>query len=216
MTNPENRLEPNLHKMSDDHDLNSLFWLHLKEPLLHPPFRPGHAFRSAQDVWICHQYGSVAVVWPTRGRCYQSDWEPCGKRNNPSDCGKTLSQSIQRDAVDIVRKAISQGIPVHVPAILRSAAIEFDTAFCPGGNQTPQIKRISENDERVKASRRSQPAAFPHRFGVPTIFWLLQSNLNFILQLPLFWGCLLSKIPGILVCRCLATVKARKMHPRYK
>jgi hypothetical protein len=63
-----------------------------------------------------------------------------------------------------------QGIPVHVPAILCSTSIKFDTVFCPGGNQTPQIKHISENDERVKASRHSQPAAFPHHFGVPTIF----------------------------------------------
>jgi len=93
----------------------------------------------------------------------------CGKRNYPSYCCKTLSQSIQRDTVDIVGKAVSQGIPVYVPAILRSASIEFDTAFRPGGNQTPQIKRISENDERIKASRRSQPAVFPHRSGVPTV-----------------------------------------------
>jgi hypothetical protein len=60
MANPENRLEPNLRNMSDDRDLNSLFWLRLKEPLLQqplhcfifhvPPFRPGHAFRSAEDV----------------------------------------------------------------------------------------------------------------------------------------------------------------------
>jgi len=221
MTNLENRFEPNLYKMSDDRDLNSLFWLRLKQLLQHgsffhiPPFRPGHTFRSAEDVWICRQYGSVAVVWPTRGRCYQSDWQPCGEKKYPSYCCKTLSQSIQRNTLDIVRKAISQCSPVHVPAILRSASIEFGAAFRPGGDQTPQIKRISEYDERVKASQ-AQPTIFPRPSGVPIFLWSIQSNLNFMLQLPPFWGCLLCWIPGILVRRGLAIVKAREMHPRYK
>jgi hypothetical protein len=62
-----------------------------------------------------------------------------------------------------------QGIRIHIPAILRSASVEFDTAFRPGGNQKPQIKRISENDPRVKDTLWSQPAVFPHHSGVPTI-----------------------------------------------
>jgi hypothetical protein len=51
---------------------------------------------------------------------------------------------------------------------------------------------------------------------VPTFLWSIQSNLNFMLQLPPFWGCLLCGIPGILVRRALAIVKARELHPRYK
>jgi hypothetical protein len=82
---------------------------------------------------------------------------------------KTLSQSIQLDTVDIARKAVSQGIRIHIPAILHSASVEFDTAFRPGGNQKPQIKRISENDTRVKARLWPQPVAFPPHSGVPTI-----------------------------------------------
>jgi len=66
--------------------------------------------------------------------------QPCGEKKYPSYCCKTLSQSIQRNTLDIVRKAISQCSPVHVPAILRSASIEFGAAFRPGGDQTPQIK----------------------------------------------------------------------------
>jgi hypothetical protein len=77
---------------------------------------------------------------------------------------KTLFQSIQLDTVDIARKAVSQGICIHIPAILHSASVKFDTAFCPSGNQKPQIKHISENDMRGQSSSLVPTSSFSPSF----------------------------------------------------
>ena len=66
-----------------------------------------------------------------------------------------LSKNIQRDAVARVqiRRAVTNSIPIHVPAIILSAAAEFDLAYGAGGDSMPKLSRICENDER--ASSRS-------------------------------------------------------------
>jgi hypothetical protein len=100
-------------------------------------------------------------------------------------CCKTLSQRIQREAVNLAWKALSLGTHIHVPAILRSASVEFHTAFCPGGSQTPQIKRICENDTRVKARFWCPPAVFPHHSGVfPQSFDQYPQSLLFFAAMP--------------------------------
>jgi len=62
---------------------------------------------------------------------------------------------IVRDAVARVqiRRAVTNSIPIHVPAIILSAAAEFDLAYGAGGDSMPKLSRICENDER--ASSRS-------------------------------------------------------------
>jgi hypothetical protein len=48
---------------------------------------------------------------------------------------------------------VTNSIPIHVPAIILSAAAEFDLAYGAGGDSMPKLSRICENDER--ASSRS-------------------------------------------------------------
>jgi hypothetical protein len=77
----------------------------------------------------------------------------------------TLSNGTQRDAVAVVQNALAQKIPVHVPALLLSASVEFDIAYRPGGNQTPQLPRICENDKRLKSNFWYQPVLYAKDSG---------------------------------------------------
>jgi hypothetical protein len=71
-----------------------------------------------------------------------------------------LSEHKQRDAVETVRKATASGVLMHVPAILLSASAEFDLAYSADGNSQPNLSRISENDQRAKASSWYQPLIY--------------------------------------------------------
>src|SRR6267154_6724703 len=46
---------------------------------------------------------------------------------------------------------------VHVPAVLLSAAAEFDQAYDKGSNIKPKLSQISEYDQRAKSSSWYQP-----------------------------------------------------------
>jgi hypothetical protein len=82
--------------------------------------------------------------------------------NEPTLLLTILSNNIQKDAVAVVRSAIAEKIPMHVPALLLSASVEFHIAYRPGGNQTPQLTRICENDKRLKSNFWYQPMLYVH------------------------------------------------------
>jgi hypothetical protein len=55
---------------------------------------------------------------------------------------------------------------VHVPAILLSAAAEFDLAYGKGSNMKPKLSQISEHDQRAKSSSWYQPPIYTRRPGI--------------------------------------------------
>ena len=55
---------------------------------------------------------------------------------------------------------------VHVPAILLSAAAEFDQAYDKGSNIKPKLSQISEDDQRAKSSSWYQPPVDARRPGI--------------------------------------------------
>jgi len=76
---------------------------------------------------------------------------------------------IVRDVVETVRKGTEDGIPMHVPAVLLSASVEFDQAYRQGGNQQPKLSQISEDDERVKTSSWCQPLIYARHSGTCSV-----------------------------------------------
>jgi len=78
---------------------------------------------------------------------------------------------------------------VHVPAILLSAAAEFDQAYDKGSNIKPKLSQISEYDQRAKSSSWYQPPVDARRPGISkgTLqakkFMLLPPTPLFCLQL---------------------------------
>jgi hypothetical protein len=55
---------------------------------------------------------------------------------------------------------------LHVPAILLSAAAEFDQAYDKGSNIKPKLSQISEYDQRAKSSSWYQPPVDARRPGI--------------------------------------------------
>jgi len=65
-----------------------------------------------------------------------------------------------------VRKVASNYTLIHVPAILLSAAAEFDQAYGPSGKSEPKLTRISENDRRAKFSSWYQTPIYAQCAGI--------------------------------------------------
>ena len=95
----------------------------------------------------------------------------------------TFAKFMQRDAAAIIQKATIDRTPIHIPAILHSAAMEFDRAYTTGGDCIPQISKISEDDQRLKACSWNQPLFFGPLLGthdgVSPVLSLLCMELNF-------------------------------------
>jgi hypothetical protein len=108
------------------------------------------------------------------------------------------------------RRATTDNIPVHVPAIILSAAAELDLAYGPGGNLKPKLSRISEDDQRItfrSLSYKKCSALHPGMWCYTTskIHMLLPLNATLqphpYLSLPSRW----SRRRPYLISRLLAT-----------
>ena len=55
---------------------------------------------------------------------------------------------------------------VHVPAVLLSAAAEFDQAYNKGSSIKPKLSQISEHDQRAKSSTWYQPPVDARHPGI--------------------------------------------------